>query len=131
MASIGRAVCYAATLEMTMQLDAISRLAETHVLGVHLRDQVVNLEAMTGGRRLARLKRLDIPDELAKRISAAIEQRNWLIHHLLGFDFAVAIATGDMARLIERVDDVTVACQSLHEEMSPAVFGRFERLLGM
>jgi hypothetical protein len=129
--AIGRVVWAAAALEKVLLMEIV-RLR-------HKRDgvfppevELAKLELATAGQLLNQLRDLLLPDDLVKRIEAAIEGRNRLIHHPLeNPEMVRAIASGEgVAAVLEKIDRLALDCGELAVELHTVAAARLEVMLG-
>jgi hypothetical protein len=130
--ALGRLVLAASVLEKAMLADLLSRKvirdgAEA-VFGQRL---VTKLERKPAGALLPYLRDLGYAEDLANSIAVVVAGRNHFIHHL--FDdagFVAAIASGDFADPLERVERLTEDIYRVVKELEPQVTSGVEEVFG-
>ena len=129
--SIGRAVLGAAALEKVLLVDIARRRVEHEGLAAALADELTRLERQTAGELARKLRRLGLDDDVAARVDAVVQARNWLVHRFVeDADVIVALGTDQADQIVERVDAVALECQALIDTIGPAAFGGLETSLG-
>lgn len=135
--AIGRAVAAAAGLEMNLRLEATRLLLVTGAGDTDgdggLREELARLEELTAGQLLKRMRDLDLPEDLDKRIASAIERRNALVHHTFDDpDVAKAVGgSGDMTEVVNRINRLALDCGELAVELQLFALPRIEAVIGI
>jgi len=105
----------AASLEKTVLVNVVNRMSQDEGLRDELERELRELERRPAGKLLEKLKQLELPDDLAARILAAITHRNQLIHHSMERpDVMLAMMTGaEIDELVADIDSLEVECQQI------------------
>jgi hypothetical protein len=135
--AIGRAVFAAAGLEKTLQLEiarllSVRHAAEDATPSPTLGQELSRLENLTAGQLLRELRDLNLPADLDKRISDAIERRNQLVHRTFEDPELAKAASSDehMDAVVKRVEQLALDCAELAVELQLVAIPALEAILG-
>jgi hypothetical protein len=95
--------------------------------------ELSKLEYLTAGPLLDQLRKLDLPGDLAERISDAIDRRNQLMHRAFEDpEMVAAIARGKgLDTVVSRVERLAIDCGELAVELQLVAGARVEAMLEM
>jgi TDG/mug DNA glycosylase family protein len=135
--ALGQAIVAAAALEGNLRLE-LTRLLFAAQTGQEasggktLGEQVAELENLTAGRLLSRLRERGLPDELERRISDAISRRNRMVHRLFEDPQLVkAMAgTGVADEAVATLQQLALDCAALSAELHLFAMPKIETSIG-
>jgi len=135
--ALGQVVVAAAALERNLQLElARLLLADLPRQGLvadeTLGEQLAELEGLTAGRLLGRLRERGLPEDLERRIDSAITRRNRLVHHLFE-DPQLVEAMADpeaSAEAIGKLQQLALDCAALSVELQLFALPKIEASMG-
>lgn len=135
--ALGQVVVAAAALEGNLRLElARLLLADLPRQGLvadeTLSEQLAELEGLTAGRLLGRLRERGLPEDLERRIDSAITRRNRLVHHLFE-DPQLVEAMADpeaSAEAIGKLQQLALDCAALSVELQLFALPKIEASVG-
>jgi TDG/mug DNA glycosylase family protein len=135
--ALGHVVLAVAALEGNLRLE-LARLLLSERAGREvnmseaLGEQVAELERLTAGQILRRLREQGLPGNLERRIAAAVSRRNQLVHHLFEDPQLVgAVAGGDAAaEAFGNLEQLALDCAALAVELQTFALPKIEALMG-
>lgn len=116
---LGHALWHLQALENTVAGYVVVRLRETRGIGVERATQVTaEAEGLTLGRLVGQLKVAGVmPGELATRLEALLEKRNWLVHHSWRETRGVLADRVALTQLLDRLDAIAADALALNKEL--------------
>jgi TDG/mug DNA glycosylase family protein len=135
LAALGQVVVAAAALEGNLRLElarllfaARPRQEPVETLG----EQIAELEALTAGQLLGRLRERGLPEDLERRIDSAISRRNRLVHHLFEDPQLVKATAGTEASgdAIGKLQQLALDCAALSVELQLFALPKIEASMG-
>ncbi|HVQ59577.1 MAG TPA: mismatch-specific DNA-glycosylase [Solirubrobacterales bacterium] len=135
--ALGHVVLAAASLENGLRLELAQVLFAAHatkdgIEGKTLGDQVEELQHLTAGQLLHRLREQGLPEDLEQRIDDAITRRNRLVHHLFEDPQFVRAVTqgGETDEAIGQLAQLALDCAALSVELQTFALQKIEGLTG-
>jgi TDG/mug DNA glycosylase family protein len=135
--ALGQVVIAAAALEGNLRLELARLLfaaqgSEDVDGGKTLGEQVAELETLTAGQLLGRLRKRGLPKDLERRIDDAVSHRNQVVHHLFEDPQLVrAIGTTDAPDdTIGNLQKLALDCAALSVELQHFALPKIEASLG-
>lgn len=137
MLALGRAVLGAAALENALRLESAHLLLATQagrdaIDGKELGVQMAELETLTAGQLLRRLRERGLPQDLERRIDDAVSRRNRLVHHLFEDPRLIRAATQPEAEEegVAHLQALALDCAALSLELQTFALPKIEALAG-
>lgn len=135
--ALGQVIVAVAALEGNLRLELARLLFAAHagqeVTGDKaLGKQVAELETLTAGRLLGRLREQGLPEDLERRIDDVISRRNRLVHHLFEDPQLVKAIAGNKEPndAVGELQLLALDCASLSVELQLFALPKIEALLG-
>lgn len=135
--ALGQVVVAAAALEGNLRLELAGLLFAAHAGregtgGKTLREQAAELETLTAGQLLRRLREQGLPEGLERRIDDAVSRRNRLVHHLFEDPQLVrAIVRTEAADdAVGQLQQLALDCAALSVELQLFALPKIEALMG-
>jgi double-stranded uracil-DNA glycosylase len=135
--ALGRAVLGAAALENALRLELAHLLLAAQasgeaIDGKELGEQMTELEILTAGQLLRRLRERGLPQDLERRIDDAVSRRNQLVHHLFEDPRLVRAATQVEAEDegVAHLQALALDCAGLSLELQTFALLKIEALTG-
>jgi double-stranded uracil-DNA glycosylase len=135
--ALGQVIVAAAALEGNLRLELARLLfaAQTGrevAEGKTFGEQVAELETLTAGRLLGRLREQGLPEDLERRIDDVISRRNRLVHHLFEDPQLVMAIAGSKESddAVGELQQLALDCAALSVELQLFALPKIEALLG-
>lgn len=135
--ALGQVIVAAAALEGNLRLELARLLfaaqAGQEVTGGNtLREQVAELETLTAGQLLGRLRERGLPEDLEQRIDDAVSRRNRLVHRPFEDPQLVMAIAGTEAPddAIGKLQQLALDCAALSAELQLFALPKIEASLG-
>jgi|GEM_PF-181191 len=135
--ALGQVVVAAAALEGNLRLELAQLLLADRprqglVADETLGEQIAELEGLTAGRLLGRLRERGLPEDLERRIDSAITRRNRLVHHLFEDPQLVkAMADPEASpEAIGKLQQLALDCAALSVELQLFALPKIEASVG-
>lgn len=121
--ALGRAVLSAAALESFVLLAVIGRRHAEGWSGEDVNALIDSLGTRPAGARIKALEAAGESPALIARLRSAIKLRNQVVHHLLADPVVIgAVMNGETPPLVAQLDEVSLVCVRLVEEIAPDAF---------
>lgn len=135
--ALGQVIVAVAALEGNLRLELARLLfaAQTErkvAEGKTVGEQVAELETLTAGRVLGRLREQGFPEDLERRIDEVISRRNRLVHHLFEDPQLVKAVAGNDASddAVGKLQQLALDCAALSVELQLFALPKIEASIG-
>lgn len=135
--ALGQVIVAAAALEGNLRLELTRLLfaaqdGQEVARGKTLSEQVAELETLTAGQLLRRLREQGLPEDLERRIDDAVSRRNRLVHHLFEDPQLVKAIAGTETPddALARLQQLALDCAALSVELQLFALPKIEASMG-